>query len=85
MSCLLKNVVLFLKCISSPLVLRPFGNIIVITLTNFSYLYSVVFPAYNSCAPNQFQCLNGKCIAGNWKCDSDNDCGDDSDERNCCK
>uniref|UniRef100_A0A6Q2ZM28 Sortilin-related receptor n=1 Tax=Esox lucius TaxID=8010 RepID=A0A6Q2ZM28_ESOLU len=35
------------------------------------------------CLPNQYQCSNGKCISSIWKCDSDNDCGDMSDELEC--
>ncbi|XP_035378717.1 low-density lipoprotein receptor-related protein 2a isoform X1 [Electrophorus electricus] len=32
------------------------------------------------CLPGQFTCMNGRCIRAQWKCDNDNDCGDDSDE-----
>ncbi|XP_058520574.1 low-density lipoprotein receptor-related protein 2 [Ochotona princeps] len=32
------------------------------------------------CAEFQFTCLNGRCIQEQWKCDNDNDCGDNSDE-----
>ena len=28
----------------------------------------------------EFSCSNGKCIPILWRCDFDNDCGDDSDE-----
>ncbi|KAG2459291.1 LRP2 protein, partial [Polypterus senegalus] len=32
------------------------------------------------CQPDQFTCMNGRCIRAQWKCDTDNDCGDGSDE-----
>ena len=35
----------------------------------------------NRCEPNEFQCDNGRCVLKTWRCDSDNDCGDGSDER----
>nr|XP_061781469.1 sortilin-related receptor-like isoform X2 [Nerophis lumbriciformis] len=36
-----------------------------------------------SCSANQYRCTNGRCISNIWKCDSDNDCGDMSDEQEC--
>ncbi|KAK1153494.1 sortilin-related receptor [Acipenser oxyrinchus oxyrinchus] len=37
----------------------------------------------NTCLPNQYRCSNGNCISSIWQCDSDNDCGDMSDELEC--
>ena len=34
----------------------------------------------SSCKPFEFQCNNGKCIRNTWVCDSEDDCGDKSDE-----
>uniref|UniRef100_A0A672I0N3 Sortilin-related receptor n=1 Tax=Salarias fasciatus TaxID=181472 RepID=A0A672I0N3_SALFA len=39
--------------------------------------------AVSVCLPNQYRCSNGRCISSIWKCDSDNDCGDMSDEQEC--
>uniref|UniRef100_A0A8V5GXQ8 Uncharacterized protein n=1 Tax=Melopsittacus undulatus TaxID=13146 RepID=A0A8V5GXQ8_MELUD len=40
--------------------------------------------AYPTCFPlTQFTCNNGRCININWRCDNDNDCGDNSDEAGC--
>ncbi|MEQ2208193.1 hypothetical protein XENOCAPTIV_018969, partial [Xenoophorus captivus] len=36
-----------------------------------------------SCTESEFRCDNAQCIPGNWQCDHDNDCGDNSDERDC--
>ena len=30
-----------------------------------------------------FRCKNGRCIEARYKCDSENDCKDNSDEENC--
>uniref|UniRef100_A0A8C8C7J0 EGF-like domain-containing protein n=1 Tax=Oncorhynchus tshawytscha TaxID=74940 RepID=A0A8C8C7J0_ONCTS len=51
------------------------------------YLLSLILslhPAYPTCFPlTQFTCNNGRCININWRCDNDNDCGDNSDEAGC--
>jgi len=35
------------------------------------------------CLLSQFQCNNGKCIDRGYQCDTEDDCGDDSDETGC--
>ncbi|KAL0117855.1 hypothetical protein PUN28_008920 [Cardiocondyla obscurior] len=37
----------------------------------------------STCSSNQFACQNSVCIPEFWKCDGDNDCGDNSDEVHC--
>jgi len=36
-----------------------------------------------TCGSGEFQCTTGRCIPGSFKCDSENDCGDFSDETGC--
>ncbi|XP_029464251.1 LOW QUALITY PROTEIN: low-density lipoprotein receptor-related protein 3 [Rhinatrema bivittatum] len=35
------------------------------------------------CQSDEYLCGNGKCIPRTWKCNSVDECGDDSDEKNC--
>lgn len=49
------------------------------------YLILSFLQSEHSCLPNQYRCSNGRCISSIWKCDSDNDCGDMSDEQECRK
>ncbi|XP_065836073.1 very low-density lipoprotein receptor-like isoform X2 [Oscarella lobularis] len=44
---------------------------------------SCAFLSDLSCSSSQFQCTNGNCVPSSYHCDDDNDCGDNSDERNC--
>ena len=39
--------------------------------------------AAQTCRQDQFRCDNGRCISNAWVCDVDNDCTDNSDEKNC--
>ncbi|KAK3709547.1 hypothetical protein RRG08_019384 [Elysia crispata] len=35
------------------------------------------------CPKESFRCDSGRCVASNLRCNGENNCGDDSDERNC--
>ncbi|GFR57428.1 low-density lipoprotein receptor-related protein [Elysia marginata] len=35
------------------------------------------------CGANEFQCKDGRCIQMDWLCDTEDDCGDGSDEVGC--
>ncbi|XP_047139272.1 low-density lipoprotein receptor-related protein 1 isoform X1 [Hydra vulgaris] len=37
----------------------------------------------SNCTTGQFKCNNNRCISNAWRCDSENDCGDNSDEMKC--
>ena len=37
----------------------------------------------SECSDQEFTCDNGNCIRVDWVCDDDDDCLDNSDERNC--
>lgn len=41
--------------------------------------------AESTCGPREFGCNSGRCIPQSFRCDSDNDCGDYSDEMGCGK
>lgn len=41
------------------------------------------FAGLQGCEPNEFRCNNKKCVSKAWRCDYDDDCGDNSDEENC--
>jgi len=47
--------------------------------------YCVEGTSPTNCSTNQFTCANGQCIQQQFVCDSDDDCGDNSDElEDCC-
>ena len=37
----------------------------------------------HSCSSQHFSCTSGRCVPGDWRCDGDDDCGDNSDEQGC--
>lgn len=62
----------------------------VVTGTNLTECFSLSatrFPNGTYCPPFLFECKNHVCVQPHWKCDGDNDCGDNSDEELhlCCK
>ena len=48
----------------------------------FHFVYVL---ANRSCPGDLFRCKNYNCIPSLWRCDGDNDCGDNSDEDGCSK
>lgn len=41
------------------------------------------FSAPRECTESEFRCDDQSCIPSRWICDQNNDCGDNSDERDC--
>lgn len=48
-------------------------------------LYMILFVEYFFCNEGKFECDNKRCIVESFVCDGDNDCIDNSDEKNCSK
>ncbi|XP_052777589.1 membrane frizzled-related protein-like [Mya arenaria] len=49
----------------------------------FKLFYNFTDHVVKFCALNEFKCASGRCIPNRYRCDNDDDCGDDSDEANC--
>lgn len=51
------------------------------------YVSATRYPNSTYCPPFLFECKNHVCVQPHWRCDGDNDCGDNSDEELhlCCK
>lgn len=49
----------------------------------FRFFYNFTDHVIHSCPAYLFRCDNGYCLSKSYKCDTDDDCGDDSDEQNC--
>ena len=44
----------------------------------------MAFPSFSvTCESDEWACSNAKCIRSSWKCDGEDDCGDNSDEKDC--
>lgn len=52
----------------------------------YEYFEAVITPYHTGrCADDEFRCKNGRCVYHSLLCDSYNNCGDDSDEKDCKK
>ncbi|XP_039986583.1 sortilin-related receptor isoform X1 [Xiphias gladius] len=67
----------------TPIVTMPNGELQCQCPTSYRLQNNTCVKTEHSCLPNQYRCTNGRCISSIWKCDSDNDCGDMSDEQEC--
>ncbi|XP_046583534.1 low-density lipoprotein receptor-related protein 4-like isoform X2 [Haliotis rubra] len=59
----------------------PFTIVAISIFTLFAHGEDAV--TNNPLRGDKFECTNGRIIPWNWRCDRDNDCGDNSDESNC--
>jgi len=46
--------------------------------------YVIDKPKQSKCEEDHFHCQNGKCVLSSWICNGWDECGDGSDEQNCC-
>ncbi|KAF3847223.1 hypothetical protein F7725_020251, partial [Dissostichus mawsoni] len=67
----------------APTITMPNGEVQCQCPTGYLLKNNTCIKTEHSCLPNQYRCSNGRCISSIWKCDSDNDCGDMSDEQEC--
>lgn len=67
----------------TPTITLPNGELQCQCPTGYQLQNNTCVKTEHSCLPNQYRCSNGRCINSIWKCDSDNDCGDMSDEQEC--
>ncbi|KAK3794407.1 hypothetical protein RRG08_019374 [Elysia crispata] len=63
--------------------MRLLPVVIVIGLFMGAAVSSVTDRKVRKCPGDEFQCANGRCISLAWRCDSADDCLDNSDEINC--
>jgi hypothetical protein len=51
------------------------------------FYFVLIFCVYfaSKCESSEFRCGDGTCISENWRCDSESDCLDNSDEADCGK
>jgi len=48
-----------------------------------AYFFCLNHPDNRTCPIQYFSCTSGRCVPNDWRCDGDNDCGDNSDEQSC--
>ena len=65
-------------CYSKKLCSHSFIEIFLLIF--FLYIF-IALP--QGCQEGEFMCANKRCILKSWKCDEENDCGDNSDEKDC--
>ena len=52
---------------------------------SWSLLFMCLFLSLVACSASQFECDNGECVPGSFRCDIISDCSDNSDEEGCRK
>lgn len=52
-------------------------------ILKYVFMFVFVFFFFKECEDDHFVCANGMCKPKYWVCDQVNDCGDNSDEKDC--
>lgn len=52
-------------------------------MISYAVCIAILIEGPRECTESEYRCDNLRCIPSRWICDHDNDCEDNSDERDC--
>lgn len=66
------------KCsVNQHVIQTHYDEWLLVNLSNFMFCF---FSESRTCTASEFRCKSGRCIPASWRCDSEKDCSDGSDE-----